>query len=211
MEWAEWWGRYLNNLTSGKGRYPANSGITSMWTLWIAWGATGIEITPELFPHTAQLLLLSTTARTKRKHYKDLLWKKWRILRIIIDYFEICILATPKSPPAFMCEELCKGRKQPPTQKGPQLGLKHASMQSEEHLYSTGRQINEEKIKHSQSSKMKTALLSSCTHNKGIYAIASLADVIVEEKNRGKFIKMLKKNALTFIHKFCCAISIWFC
>lgn len=75
MEWAEWWGRYLNNLTSGKGRWPANSGITSMWTLWVARGATGIEITPELFPQTAQLLLLSTTARIKRKHYKDLLWK----------------------------------------------------------------------------------------------------------------------------------------
>lgn len=111
MEWAEWWGRYLNNLTSGKGRYPANSGITSMWTLWIARGATGIEITPELFPHTAQLLLLSTTARTKRKHYKDLLWKKWRTLRIVLEHFEICIWATPKSPPAFIVWRAVQGKK----------------------------------------------------------------------------------------------------
>lgn len=60
-ECAEWWGRYLNSLTSGRGRYPAKSGITSMWTLWVARAATGMEMTPQLFPHTAQLLLLSTT------------------------------------------------------------------------------------------------------------------------------------------------------
>lgn len=101
MEWAEWWGRYLNNLTSGKGRYPANSGITSMWTLWVAWAATGIDITPELFPQTAQLLLLSTTARTKRRHYKNLTWKK---RTSSIEHFEISIFAVSKNSQDFLCE-----------------------------------------------------------------------------------------------------------
>ena len=37
-----------------------------MWTRCMAWAVTGMEMTPELFPHTAQLLLLSTT-ETKRE------------------------------------------------------------------------------------------------------------------------------------------------
>lgn len=98
MEWAEWWGRYLNNLTSGKGRYPANSGITSMWTLWVARAATGIDITPELFPQTAQLLLLSTTARIKSKHCKDLFWKM-KNPQYSFRTLKSTIFATSKSPP----------------------------------------------------------------------------------------------------------------
>lgn len=76
------------------------------------------------------------------------------------------------------------------------MGLKDVSIQSEEHFYSTGRQINEGKIKYSQSSKMKTALLSRCTHNKGIYAIASLANVIVKKKLGGNLLKCLRKTVL---------------
>lgn len=44
---------------------------------------------------------------------------------------------------------------------------------------------------------MKTALLSSsCTHNKGIYAIASLANVIVKKKSGGNLLKCLRKIVL---------------
>lgn len=54
-------GRYLNTLILGKGRWPANSGITSMCALCVALAATGMDTMPELLPHTAQLLLLSAT------------------------------------------------------------------------------------------------------------------------------------------------------
>lgn len=39
-----------------------------MWTRCVAWAATGMEMTPELFPQTAQLLLLSTT-ETEGEHW----------------------------------------------------------------------------------------------------------------------------------------------
>lgn len=55
------WGRYLNTLMLGKGSLPANRGMTSICTLCVAMAATGMDTNPELLPHTAQLLLLSTT------------------------------------------------------------------------------------------------------------------------------------------------------
>lgn len=58
-------GRYFSTLILGKGRCPANRGITSICTLWVALDLIGIETIPELFPHTAQLLLLSATVVTR--------------------------------------------------------------------------------------------------------------------------------------------------
>lgn len=77
------WGRYLDTLMLGKGSLPANSGMTSIWTLCVAMAATGIDTNPELFPHTAQLLLLSTTetntqsvkyCETQRHEWNSVQW-----------------------------------------------------------------------------------------------------------------------------------------
>lgn len=73
-----------------------------------------------------------------------------------------------------MGEELCKVNS--PVQKGPQLGLKHVSIQSEQHLYSTWRQ--EEEKEYYQS----TALLSSHTQNTRIYTVESLPDFLYQDK-----------------------------
>lgn len=67
MATAAVWGRYFSTLILGKGRCPANRGITSICTLWVASAVMGMDTMPELFPHTAQLLLLSATVRTHRQ------------------------------------------------------------------------------------------------------------------------------------------------
>lgn len=66
MDTAAVWGRYFSTLNLGYGRCPANRGITSMCTMWVAPAANVSDTNPELFPHTAQLLLLSVTVETHR-------------------------------------------------------------------------------------------------------------------------------------------------